>query len=185
MTINLYQVALITCFFSFGVQFLFWAWYKIRREPIIKNYKTVFSYSSGYIGDLICMPATNVFAVIALDRLGNPYLDFSVWMWAIFVGLITTFIFHQGQKHFNLVNWTMPQKGKWTLLGVYHSLFMFAESSFLAFSLISYVKHLTTVGPGSLAGHAIQLGLGIMFLFFVTFVYDYWKPLFRPLLMKK
>lgn len=182
---NLFVVAAVTCFFSFGVQFLFWFWYFLRGEIIIKKYKTVFSYSSGYIGDLICMPATNIFAVVALDRLGNPYLDFSVWLWAILVGLVTTFIFHQGQKHFNLINWTMPQKGKWTLLGVYHSLFMFAESSFLAFSLISYFKHLAYAGRGSFAGAPVVLGLGVMFLFFVTFVYDYWKPLFKPLLLGK
>jgi hypothetical protein len=178
---NLYTVAFVTFFFSFGIQALFWLWYFIRKEPIIKKYKTVFSYSSGYIGDLVCMPATNVFAVMALDRLGNPYFDFSVWMIALLIGLFTTFVFHQGQKHFNLINWTMPQKGKWTLLGVYHALFMYTESSFLAFALVSYFKR----GPGSLAGTPIILGLGIMFLFFVTFIYDYWKPLFRPLLMKK
>lgn len=182
---DLLVVALVTCFFSFGVQTLFWFWYFIRSEPIIIKYPTVFSYSSGYIGDLICMPGANVFAVLALDRLGNPYLDFSVWICAIIVGIITTFIFHQGQKHFNLINWTMPQKGKWTLLGVYHSLFMYSESTFLAFAFISYLKHVIIFGRGSLAGSAILLGLGIMALFFLTFVIDYWKPLFKKLLFGK
>lgn len=174
-----------TCFFSFGVQTLFYIWYLARNEPIIDKYKTVFSYWSGFVGDAVLIPVTNVFAILALNDLGNPYLDFTVWIPSIFVGLGVTFTMHWGQKHYNLTNWTMPQKGKWTLLGIYHSLFMFCESIFLSFALISFLKRVLLSGQSSLAGSHITLGLGLMFIFFTTFVYDYWQPLFKRFFSSK
>src|SRR3989344_3551440 len=184
MEAKLVFVALTTCFFSFGVQTLFYFWYLLRRERIIDKYKTVFSYYSGFIGDAILIPATNIFAVDALRHLNYPFFDYLVWIVSLCIGLITSLIFHLGQKYYNLTNWTMPQRGKWTLLGVYHSLFMFGESTFLVFTLMSFLKRLVLEGRETLAGSPVQLGLFIMFLFFVTFVYDYWKPLFRKYFLK-
>jgi len=178
MESKLFIVLGVTFFFSFGVQALFYFWYLARREQIIVKYKTVFSYYSGIIGDAILIPTTNVFAVYSLKQLGYPVFDYIVWIAAFIIGFITTLFFHLGQKYFNLTNWTMPQKGKWTLLGIYHSLFMFCESIFLAFSLVSYLKHLALEGKNGLAGDPIKFGLVLMFFFFLTFAYDYRKTLF-------
>lgn len=184
MEFKLFIVAGVTFFFSFGVQTIFYFWYLIRREQIIVKYKSVFSYYSGIIGDAILLPATNVFAVLALKHLNYPIFDFGVWLVALITGLFITLISHLGQKYYNLTNWTMPQKGKWTLLGIYHSLFMFSESVFLAFSLTSYLKRLALEGKDGLEGFPIKFGLILMLFFFLTFVYDYWQPLFKKLLRK-
>lgn len=184
MSLSLYVVAGITFFFSFGVQAFFYFWYWIRREQIVVRYKTVFSYYSGIIGDAILIPATNVFAVYSLKQLGYPVFDYGVWVGALIIGLIITLFFHLGQKYFNLTNWTMPQRGKWTLLGIYHSLFMFCESVFLAFSLMSYLKRAALEGKEDLTGYPIKFGLVLMFFFFTTFVYDYRQTLFSRFVRK-
>lgn len=174
------QVGFITFVFSFGVQAAFYYYYKFTNNSLIKKHKAVMQYTSGVIGDGILMPLTNIFAVLALNSqkiVIEPY----TLLFSIIGGIITVFIFHYGQEYYNLKNWTMPDTGLWNLLGVYHAVFMFAESSFLCFVLINWVQK----GFYSISSHAIYVGFLVMFVFFITFVYDYWKPLFRNLLSKK
>lgn len=178
MDIKLIYIALATCFFSFGIQTLFYLWYLIRREPIIGRYKTVFSYYSGVVGDAILIPATNVFAFLTLEGVEFPLADYPSWLAAFVIGLTTTLLIHFVQKHLNLTNWTMPQKGKWTFLGIYHTLFMFVETIFLSFTLLTFVRQILTEGK-SLGASYVRSGLFIMFLFLLTFVYDYWSSLFK------
>lgn len=184
MDIKLFTIFFITCFFSFGIQTLFYFWYFIRREPIIKKYKTVFNYFSGFIGDALLIPLANVFAYLSLKNAHFPVLDYVIWLFALIIGLTATLVMHFGQKHYNLTNWTMPQKGKWTILGIYHSLFMFVETVFLSFTLLSFLKAILIEGKSS-DGVPIKFGLLIMFLFLLTFIFDYWKPLFKSFLFRK
>lgn len=174
---NLFWITLVTFAASFGVQFAFYLYYRYKSHPLIKTHKAVVNYTSGIIGDGVLMPLTNIFAFSVLTSL-NYRFDAITLLWALLGGIITVFIFHWGQEYFHLHNWTMPESGRWNLLGVYHAMFMFAESSFLCFVLINYLQIALKNGFMAIPQSALYSGLLAMFIFFVTFVYDYWDSLF-------
>ncbi|TSC89430.1 MAG: hypothetical protein G01um10145_587 [Microgenomates group bacterium Gr01-1014_5] len=182
LNFDLVKVFFITLFFSFGVQALFYLRYAFGNRKIIREHKAVIAYKSGVIGDGVLIPLTNVFAWLVLGQLApwNTQLNFFLTTGA--TGLLITFLFHWGQQRFHLTNWTMPTSGHWTLLGVYHAIFMFCEISFLSFVLFNY---LFSVFDGTRTGGVpLSYALIILFLFFVTFVHDYWRTLFSKFVAK-
>lgn len=168
---------LITLFFSFCVQSLFYLWYRLTNNRILK-YQHVFGYYSGIIGDGLLVPLVNVFAIKTLYDNGLSF-NASYAGLGLIGGFLTTFVFHFGQKYFNQINWTMPKKGEWNLLGLYHSIFMFFESSFLCYILFIFLDRISSYWE--VVYSPVGAGLGVLFVFFLTFIYDYWKTLFRKL----
>lgn len=176
--LELLKVFLVTFIFSFGVQTLFYIRYLAGDRKIIREHKVVFQYKSGIIGDALLIPATNVVAWLVLQGLSQWHTSFGFLLTSALGGLAITFVFHWGQQRFHLANWTMPTSGHWTLLGVYHAIFMCFEASFLCFVLFNYLGTLAANGKSAVSSSPIEYGLLILFLFFVTFVHDYWEPLF-------
>lgn len=168
---------LITLFFSLGVQTLFFIWFKLVDHKNLEH-QHVFDYMSGIIGDGILVPLLSVFAMKTILEL-RIHFDLKLVILAFLAGVITTFIFHLGQSFFNLTNWTMTKKGNWNWLGLYHAIFMFFESSFLLYALFMFFKY--TSRYSDIFYSPLAIGLGILLLFSMTFIYDYWKPLFRKL----
>ncbi|MDO8618631.1 MAG: hypothetical protein Q7R49_01655 [Candidatus Daviesbacteria bacterium] len=173
------KVALVTFFFSFGIQMLFFLYWKMWDSKFIAKYNHVFSYFSGVIGDGLLVPLINVFAVMTISTISANMLMVDLWVMSFITGFLITLAFHWGQEHFDLKNWTMPEPGQWNLLGAYHSLFMFFETSFLFYGLVSYIRYLVTNGPGSLMYSPIRFALMLFFLFFLTFVFDYRHSIFK------
>lgn len=170
---------IITCFFSFGVQSLFYFWYQVHNPKLIKNYQVVFQYMSGVIGDGLLVPLMNVFAI---ETLLNVYEVPSIQLvlYSFLGGLIVTFLFHFYQEYFDLTNWTMPISGEWNGLGFYHAFFMFFESSFLCFTIIAFIS---ANGMNSIIRSPIMNGLLIFFIFALTFFYDYRESFFNPVFL--
>lgn len=173
---------MITVFFSSGVQVGFYLWFKLTNNSLIKNHKHFFDYKSGVIGDGILLPLTNIFAVHIIQNSKWGHTDLWIWLLALICGYFTTYLFHQGQRYYKLTNWTMPEVGKWNILGGYHAIFMFFESSLLYYALIIYFKgasfNIANVNS------SLIFGLFLLLLFFISFVNDYWKPLFKKLVNK-
>lgn len=182
MFLEIVKVFFITLFFSLGVQTLFFLRYQLDRRKIIQDHKVVFAYKSGVVGDGMLIPLTNVFAWIVLGQLTPWQTGLNFFLSMAVSGLLITFLFHWAQQRFHLTNWTMPISGHWTLLGIYHAIFMFCEISFLSFVLFNY---LISIFDGTRSGGApLSYALIILFLFFVTFVHDYWQALFSRLIDK-
>ena len=171
---------LITVFFSLGVQSLFYLWFRFTGNKILRL-QQVFQYYSGVIGDGLLVPMLSVFAIKTLYDFHIP-LDLSYVAVSLVSGFFITFIFHLGQTYFNLINWTMPQRNNWNLLGLYHGIFMFFESSFLCYVLFSFLRQVSSIWD--FAYSPIGMGLLILFAFSLTFIYDYWRTLFKRLFFK-
>ena len=175
---------LITLFFSFGVQFGFYLWYKKHHEKFLTENQHVLQYWSGILGDGVFVPFINVFAVLTLNQIDLISLSSNIVISSFLGGFVITLMFHYGQEYFKLTNWTMPQVGKWNHLGLYHAIFMFLESSFLVFTLITYVQYLENNGSGVIYNSPIKYGFLMLFIFFVSFVHDYWHTLFKNLVYR-
>lgn len=178
-------IYLITVFFSFGIQAACYFFYKLTRHALVRDYKHVFNYSSGFIGDGILVPLTNVFAYKTLEFTQAWIEPNKYYIGALMIGITISFIFHFGQRYYNLINWTMTRQGHWNTLGFYHMMFMFAESTFLGYTLIMYIRYIKNHGIQSILDGPMKLAVYILILFFITFAYDYWKPLFKKHLVKK
>lgn len=177
-------VGLLTCFFSFGVQTLFYLWYKSKKHSLISQHRAVVNYASGIIGDGILVPLINIFAVISLSYLQRVYLNFTFFILALTLGFLTTSLIHYGQMRFALTNWTMPKVGKWNVLGLYHAIFMFLEISFLFYVLLNYIKEAEMFGTRLFLVSPIKFEFLVLFLFLMTFIYDYREQLFKKLLKR-
>lgn len=186
MTLDLiYKIAFITFFFSFGVQGFFFIYWKFWEPKFINKYNHVFSYISGMIGDGILVPIINIFAVITLFDVEANLMIVDLWTLSFILGFLVTLVLHYGQKRFNLKNWTMPTGGKWNLLGAYHAFFMFFESSFLVYTFITFCKSLVFYGFSYATTSPFKYVVFIMFLFFITFVFDYRHTLFTRAYVKR
>lgn len=166
-------VFLLTLMFSFGVQSLTFFYYHVQGNQLIHKHKSVFHYLSGLLGDGVLLPLANVFAYLSLESLGQSLNNMAIWSLALLGGLVVTFIFHLGQQRSRSTNWTMPKVGLWNLLGVYHVIFMFAESTLLLYTLLSVVE----VSPTQIWFSDFKYVLLMLGLFFGTFVYDYYHLL--------
>jgi hypothetical protein len=179
-----FWVFIISCFFSFGVQYLFFLWYKFSKHSLIEEHKTVCNYYSGLLGDGVLVPFTNVFIALTIQSL-HPTFSRAELFICLLMGFGITFIFHWGQTHYDLTNWTMPKKNHWTALGLYHAIFMFCESSFLSLALIMLLKFSYHNGIWSLWQLPIRYSLLVLAIFLLTFIYDYWHNLFWDLTQRK
>lgn len=169
--------ALITCFFSFGVQAIFFLSFKLSGSKLIKKEKTVFNYLSGVIGDSTLIPLTNIFAIQTLIYTQTYLNNFPFWILAIIIGFAITFISHYYQQKSNLTTWTMPKAGEWNILGLYHAIFMFSETSFLAYVLISQISFILSYGINMTIYYPIKYAFLALSLFLLTFFYDYRKEI--------
>lgn len=176
---TLIWVGLVTFFFSFLVQFLFYIWYRIHKDSLIEKNKSVVNYSSGIIGDGLCMPLVNIFAVLTLESIKTIVVNSWLIIACFIIGYLVTFLFHYGQAKNKLPNWTMPEVGKWNTLGLYHAFFMFFETSFLAFSLINYLLEYNFGSGWLFLNSPIIYSFLVLGIFFLTFVYDYRKTIFN------
>lgn len=181
---RLIWVAVITCFFSFGVQCGFYLFFRLKGDPIIKKYKTVVNYTSGMIGDGLLVPLVNVFAFLTLSQIGHTRIRADIGILGLSTGLAVTFIAHWGQKRFDQRNWTMTEKGIWNNLGLYHAFFMFFESSFLGYTLFYYLNYLFNPQP-NMVFSPFWYAIVILLLFAASFIFDYWDCLFRDLLKRQ
>ena len=175
----IYIIAFITFFFSFGVQGLFFIYWKFWEPRFIDKYNHVFSYFSGVLGDGLLVPLINIFVVMTLLDIKANLTVTDLLILSFILGFLVTFAFHYGQKRFSLLNWTMPVRGRWNLLGLYHAFFMFFETSFLMYTLISFCKYLVSFGPNYAIYSPIKYVAALLFLFFITFVFDYRFTLFK------
>lgn len=171
----------ITFIGSFFVQYVFYLWYKISRDPLIETYKTVVNYRSGVIGDGILIPAINIFAYWNVVINKRPDLYVNVVPASLIIGFTVTFLFHFGQQYFSLTNWTMPKVGKWNSLGLYHSIFMFCESSFLAYVVLNHILFTSIEYTGVKLFMPITYASYLLFVFFITFLNDYYQLLFKKI----
>lgn len=180
---GLILVGSVTCILSFGVQCGFFVLYKLTGNPIIKNYKHVFSYTSGVIGDGLLVPLVNIFAFLTLTQIGHTIPRLDILILGLIMGFGVTFIAHWGQRKYDQKNWTMLKRGEWNNLGLYHAIFMFLESSFLGYTLIFYIDYL--FNPNSEAVFTpFWYAIFVLLLFALTFIFDYWDCLFKGLLKK-
>jgi len=177
--LSLVEVGLITFFFSFGVQSLGYLWYKFIDHELIKCHKCVIHYTSGMIGDGILVPLINVICVLTIYSLNQTIHNYSLWPVAFLIGVIVTFIFHYYQQKLKLTNWTMPEVGRWNLLGIYHATFMTFETSFLAFTLLVIIQVSLNMGLTSVLNSPVKYAFLILSIFASTFLYDY-RKLFMP-----
>ncbi len=172
-------VYIVTLFFSFGVQFGFWLYWTLKDKLILKQHKSVVQYSSGIIGDGVLIPLANVFSFEFLVKF-VPILNQTNMIVSLVMGTIITFIFHFAQKHFHSTNWTMPQVNSWNTLGLYHAIFMYFESSLLVYSLLTIITNPQFNQTRGFVDSALFNYVAIMFLFFLTFLYDYRKTRLDP-----
>lgn len=173
------KIAVITCFFSFGVQLSAYFWYKFRNPIFLKKHQHVLQYYSGIIGDALIIPLSNVFAFQTLQFSNSSLFVTKIWIISLIISLVTTLIFHYGQKYYKLTNWTMTRPGQWTALGLYHAFFMFLESAFLIYTLVSFMRFIDLYGPSLILLSPIRYSFLWLLLFFVTFAYDYRKTIFK------
>lgn len=176
-------IYLISCFFSFGVQFLVFLYYRYIDHSILKVHKSVIHYTSGIFGDGVFIPMINIFCYYTIVAL-NPTLNLFNTSLSLLGGVVITFIFHWGQQRLNLTNWTMPEKGLWNILGLYHALFMFCESSFLSFTLITLLSHVDSLSTLTLFHLPAKYSIAILGLFLISFLYDYRHSLVFNVLRK-
>lgn len=162
--------ALVTCFFSFLVQVGFYYYWLFKKRHFLKNHTHVFNYLSGVIGDAVLIPLTNVFALLILIQTGGLRILLGQLVAALLAGLLTFLFFHLCQQYFKQINWTMPRLGSWNILGLYHAIFMFLESSFLWYTLFSYLR---ARNLSLQVTDYFAKGWLMLFLFSLTFVYDY------------
>lgn len=174
-------IFLLSFFFSFGVQFLFYLYYRSTNNKILK-FKTVVDYHSGIIGDGVLVPLLNVSCYLTLQYFNHSYLNSKILTVIFIVGFIVTYTLHYYQQKLKLTNWTMPEVGKWNLLGGYHSLFMFFETSFLAYTLLASLLQINNEGLLALLISPIKYSFLILGAFAATFLYDYRKALKIPYL---
>lgn len=167
------QIFLVSCFFSFGVQTLAYLYYRYINHQLIKAHKSVVGYWSGIVGDGVLVPGVNVFCVMTIYYLGSDLNNFNIWPYSLIGGIFITFVFHYYQERWKLTNWTMPSIGLWNLLGVYHAIFMFCESSFLVYTLLTIIGGINSQGVTVLMESPLKYILLVLGLFLISFLYDY------------
>lgn len=176
----------ITLFFSFGVQSFFYLWYKKYHPEFIKKQKYVFQYISGVVGDGLLVPLVNIFAVSTFDHIKTFSITGLIIFLTFLGGFLVTYFFHYSQQRFNLTNWTMPKKGVWNLLGLYHAAFMFFESSFLIFTLLIFFQNVRVFGVNAIPNKSMLYAVFVLVIFLLSMIIDYWDDLFKnPFLILK
>jgi hypothetical protein len=157
--------AAISWAFLFGYQ---WAFYFSYRG----GQHTVFWYFSGVLGDGLFIPALNVAGVAVLRRL-KPCVAWRRLPLYALLGLATAAAAFLVQAGLDLVNWSMPISYRWSAVGQFHFLVMWAEMTFLYLVLATAVNNWSRLRLDVIGWRAFMSGwLGVA-LFAATVAIDY------------
>lgn len=149
----------------FGYQ---WAFYLSYRG----GQHTVFSYYSGVLGDGVFIPAVNVAGVAMLRRL-RPYIAWRRLPLYALLGLATALAAFLIQAGLDLVNWSMPISFRWSAVGQFHFLVMWAEMSFLYVVLATAINNWSRLRQDVTGWRAFVCGWVGVALFAAALVMDY------------
>jgi hypothetical protein len=149
----------------FGYQWAFFVAYRGHQH-------TVFSYYSGVLGDGLLLPAVNVAGFIVLRQLapGVPWRRLAIYA---LLGLATTACAFLVQARLDLVNWSMPSAFRWSPLGQFHFLVMWAEITYLYLVLTTAVNNWSLLRGDSSAWRGFCSGWMGVALFAATLAADY------------
>ena len=157
--------AAISWAFLFGYQ---WAFYYSYRG----GQHTVFWYFSGVLGDGLFIPALNVAGVAMLRRL-KPCIAWGRLPLYALLGLATATAAFLAQAGLDLVNWSMPISYRWSPVGQFHFLAMWAEMTFLYLVLATATNNWARLRQDAIGWRAFMVGgLGVA-LFATTVAIDY------------
>jgi hypothetical protein len=157
--------AVVSWALLFGYQWAFSLTYK-------GNQHTVFSYYSGVLGDGLFIPAVNVAGFIVLRQLapGIPWRRLPLY---VVLGLATAITAFLVQAQLDLVNWSMPIPFKWSDVGQFHFLVMWAELSYLYLVLATAVNNWSRLRRDGAGLRSFLSGLACVALFAATLAADY------------
>ncbi len=157
--------AAISWAFLFGYQ---WAFYYSYRG----GQHTVFWYFSGVLGDGLFIPALNVAGVAMLRRL-KPCIAWGRLPLYALLGLATATAAFLAQAGLDLVNWSMPISYRWSPIGQFHFLVMWAEMTFLYLVLATATNNWARLCQDAIGWRSFMVGwLGVA-LFATTVAIDY------------
>ena len=146
--------AAISWTFLFGYQWAFYFSYHGGQH-------TVFWYFSGVLGDGLFIPALNVAGVAMLGRLRPSIAWRRLPLYAL-LGLATAAGAFLAQAGLDLVNWSMPISYRWSPVGQFHFLVMWAEMTFLYLVLATAVNNWSRLREDAIGWRAFLSGwLGV------------------------
>ena len=124
--------ALVVFLAALGVSGGTHLWMILTRNPLIKEHKATLEFRSAVIGDGVILPVVSVLMMRGLRAWGSRLGRRSV-VSSLLAGLLFTSAVHVGQVQNKMVNWTMPEPGKWNALGIYHMGYMASQFAFTVF----------------------------------------------------
>ncbi len=102
---------------------------KLRRDPLVQNYRASLDYTSAVVGDALHLPLLDALIADHLDR--HPPSRAAVAR-ALAFGFALTSAAHIAQARSGAVNWQMPHPWQWTPLGYEHYFNQAFETSLYA-----------------------------------------------------
>src|ERR1700730_17813231 len=149
----------------FGYQ---WAFYLSYRGHL----RTVFAYYSGVLGDGLLIPAVNVAGFVVLRQL-SPAIRWKRLPLYVLLGLMTAVSAFLMQGKLDWINWSMPSPFRWSEVGQFHFLVMWAEISYLYLVLVTAINNWSGVRQDSTAWRGFWAGWLGLALFAGTLAADY------------
>jgi hypothetical protein len=149
----------------FGYQWAFFYFYRGGQH-------TVFWYFSGVLGDGLFIPALNVAGVAVLRRLKTCIAWRRLPLYAL-LGLATATAAFLAQAGLDLVNWSMPISYRWSSVGQFHFLVMWAEMTFLYLVLATGTNNWARLRQDAIGWRSFMIGLLGVALFATTVAIDY------------
>lgn len=149
----------------FGYQWAFYLEYRGHQH-------TVFSYYSGVLGDGLLIPAVNVAGFMVLRQLA-PWVPWRRLAIYALLGLATAACAFLVQARLDLVNWSMPMPFRWSSVGRFHFLVMWAEVTYLYLVLSTAVNNWSQLKTDANAWRAFWSGWVGLALFVATLAADY------------
>jgi hypothetical protein len=141
----------------FGYQWAFFYFYRGGQH-------TVFWYFSGVLGDGLFIPALNVAGVAVLRRLKTCIAWRRLPLYAL-LGLATATAAFLAQAGLDLVNWSMPISYRWSAVGQFHFLVMWAEMTFLYLVLATGTNNWARLRQDTIGWRSFMIGwLGVALL---------------------
>lgn len=167
-------VGLATFALALGVAGAANLWLLRQHDPLVYQFRATLSYRSAIIGDGLVLPLLNmVIASHFLDWDWRPRWALRYLPPALLLGGGLTAFFHWYQAAFGLINWTMPEPGRWTSLGVYHALFMGGQLSLMFLFLLKAGAEARYQGDRRVGWRAAGLVAGVLALFLSLLIWDY------------
>jgi len=169
-TLLLPCIVVLSVVWNFGVPLAYLSWRR-RVDPVaFVGLRPVTDYASGMVGDAVILPLLNVALLVFLRALPNaehPRLACG----AVAFGAVITAVLHIGQARFRLINWSMPQPGRWNFAGQWHLVSAPAQ-----FAIVCYgVGAALLASPPTRLGNAgVLAGIAtLLCLFLATAFMDY------------